>query len=57
MEEEGRRAKSVEDCIFLFAKDLIILLLWLTVLTFCICYVMYLEGLILVEFFSLFFYP
>lgn len=52
---EGRRVDK--DFIFLFAKGLFILLLWLTVPTSCICCVVYLEGLILVEFSSLFFYP
>lgn len=53
MEEEGRRVAD-EDFIFLFVKGLFILLLWLTVPTSCIYYVMYLEGLILVKFSSLF---
>lgn len=50
MEEEGRRVESREDFIFLFAKGLFILLLWLTVHS-CIC--MYLEALTLVKFSSL----
>lgn len=51
---EERRAERGEDFIFLFAKGLFILLFWLTV---SLVYVVYLEGLILVEFSSLIFYP